>query len=158
MLISQVWFRDHGTPGQSGISSLLVPLRLSCWLPFIHGCPLVIRVIAIKTLLGTQNLSDASGSFSHSSSIDRRSADAHEADTAITRRPERRIKDGPTSTSNPHHPPPLSSSFTFYPGHEQLTTAAHRPHDRCCSWERGGCVLYTPPLDSRPSFIGPYCS
>ena len=68
--------------------------------------------------------------------------------TAITRRSGRRIKDGHTSTSNPHHPLSLSSSFTFRRGHEQLTSAAaHRPPGSV-ALGRCGCVLYCTLLPS----------
>ena len=68
--------------------------------------------------------------------------------TAITRRSGRRIKDGHTSTSNPHHTHTLSSSFTFRRGHEQLTSAAaHRPPGSV-ALGRCGCVLYCTLLPS----------
>jgi hypothetical protein len=65
--------------------------------------------------------------------------------TAITRKSERRIKDSHTSTSYPHLPPSLSSSFIFYPEPGQLTTAAHRPHGRCCSWEMWMRTVHSSP-------------
>jgi hypothetical protein len=179
MLIPRVWWRDHGTPGQSGISlpNLTVQNRV-CVSP--AGCRLFTPPSLPTSQTRNSNQNCRCGRricvmicgqihpdyfhmlFRRPPMLMRLTVEAKvEADTAITRKSERRINDGHTSTSNPHHPLSLSSSFTFRRGHEQLTrAAAHRPHRQCCSWEMWMCaVLYTPPLrSSRPSFIGPYCS